>query len=626
MGARDAQPEGTLRRASGIAPVKTTALRSRWGSSVLFNRTAHSLYRFADARFQGTSGLFYRNDVLLHAGLNGGRLAFLKMAPTFQKDDFLFVAGGGTQFKSSMTGSTTTWGIYAPPDGFTATKASTETKSIDRMELASSWTAVSATLANEGTIKQEGTQSMRMLVAASTVGQASKAITADLTVYASTTVSPDQDFIECWVRVDNPANLDQLEFAFDVSPTGSVASFATDFYVRTVVADDTFSASGEMATQTIGLGDVPRLTNNELQFLFSTQYLTETVSDGDNRVFLTGVPMPNPDFIARQEQIALQEHLGQTTISVAGGVWVKLRMPKSTFNRAGAGTGTWANVRAVQLTAKTNAHGSVFVYVDDLKLAGGAGMQGRYRHRVTFRNSVTGSRSNPNSTYVETLDVERQPITLGNLPIASDTQVDQREIWRTMGGGVQFFLNDRIANNTATTYVDRTADYIGLHDGATTILQPIVLPLDNDPPLASYRDTWGPHAGRAWWCRINDTGFKGTVAFSPIGRPEVVEDVLPITADDDPTQKGVTWNGDNWVFTESGIFKIAGTGPFLVQRVFGAPGTTEPLTVIATPYGIAYLAHDGVRLFNGVQSQLVGFDAIGLIFRGEGLDGLAQFG
>ncbi len=620
MGARDNQPEGTLRRASGIAPVKTTALRSRWGSSVLFNRTAHSLYRFADARFAGDSVFFYRDGAQIHHGLNGGRLAFLKMPPTFQKDDFLFVAGGGTQFKSSMTGSTSTWGIYAPPDGFTATKVTGETVAIDRMELASTWTAVSATLADEGTIKQEGTQSMKMTVVAATTGTATKAITVDLTTYASGRTSPDQDFIECWVRVDNPANLEHLQLAFDVS-SGGVADFSTDFYVRTVVASNAFAASGETNTQVLGVGDVPRITNNEPEFILVERF--DNLESGGVQASI--VPVPNPNFISRQEQIAIQEQLGQTTISVASGVWVKLRLPKSTFNRSGGGTGTFANVRAVQLVAKTNARGTVIVYWDDLKLAGGAGMQGRYRYRVTFKNSVTGHRSNPNSTTVEVLNVERQPVTLASLPVSLDAQVDQREIWRTVGGGVRFFLADRIANNTATSYEDRVADYIGLHDTATTFLQSVELPLDNDPPPASHRDTWGPHAGRGWWARISDTGLKGAIAFSPIGRPESVEDQLILTSDDDPTQKGVTWNGSNWVFVESGIFEIAGTGPFLARRVFGAPGTTEPLTVIPTPYGIAYLAHDGVRLFNGVQSSLVGFDALGLIFRGEGLDGLATF-
>ena len=40
-------------------------------------------------------------------------------------------------------------------------------------------------------------------------------------------VTTSEDFIECWVRVDNPTNLEHLQLDFDVSTAG-VAGFQSD--------------------------------------------------------------------------------------------------------------------------------------------------------------------------------------------------------------------------------------------------------------------------------------------------------------------------------------------------------------------------------------------------------------
>lgn len=599
MGAKDAVPEGTLRRASGIAPVKTTLLRSRWGSTLIASVAAHSVHRFADIRFAGV-GTEYRKinedgtTVAIRTGLDGTRLTGARIPPTVEKPDYFFVAGGASLFKVAPNGVATLWGIVPPADGFAAAIVAQVSKVIDALDSAASWSPSNAVLADEATIKQEGAASMKMTVTAFNTGHATKTFTPDLdlTEYTDGTESPDEDFIVIAVRVENPEAVDFLQLQFDVD----AGNFATDYYTRTIYGEEGVALSEDTARQTEGVGSISRfISDDEIARNLGTVVLHDNVT--------------------------IQEALGKTGFSLGSAVWVKLRIPKSTFKRSGTGPGTWATVSAVRLIVKTTGRGDAVVYWDDLKLGGSTGMQGTYKYHVIFRNSVSGTRSNPNPTAVRVSNVERQAVSLTSLPISTDPQVDQREIYRTVGNGTLFFRVGVIEDNSTTTFLDNAADFAGLNSAENAnIMSSIQLAFDNERPDDSWDDTEGPHAGRLWLARNPREGWRGRVAYSPAGRSEGVENFIDITGDDDPTQKLVMWNSAMFVFTESGLFQIVGTGPFVGRRVFGAPGTLWPLSVKATPYGIAYLAHDGVRLFNGAQSKLVMPEAVQLIFKGEILE------
>jgi len=251
--------------------------------------------------------------------------------------------------------------------------------------------------------------------------------------------------------------------------------------------------------------------------------------------------------------------------------------------------------------------------------AGVAGvLTGTYQYLVTFRNETDGTRSNANPT-AQSVTLSAQKADLTNIPLSGDPQVTAREIWRTTAGGASFFLLHTILNNTVTSYEDNTAD---------TALTGLELPLDNDPPADTYADCEGPHDGRMWWCRDSGTGKKGRVYYSAQGRPESVEGFLDVTNDDDPTQKGIAWNGRFYVFTQTGIHEIIGGGAesiFTASQVGNAIGTSQPFTVIKTNFGIIYQANDSIRLFDGVNSTSLGIEAIESIFRGETIAGIADF-
>lgn len=595
MGTKDDNPPTTLRRAKGISSLKTKSILSRWGSTQLYNLNAHSLFRFAGVRFQGAGAVLYRDGVAVKAGLTGSRLSFVRMPPGPSDPDYLFVAGGGSLFKVDQAGAVTNWGLDPPADGFTATVSVPKSKVMESFEDSTTWTAVSCVLANEATIKQVGVNSMRMTLNSGVTGTATKAIVKDFNHYDDGTLSPDQDFVSLWIRVDNPSNLVSLDIAFDVGN----GDFASDFYTYPVRVVDQIPPSTQLVDQIVGIGSISGFENI-------------VVEDFNDSTFKSAGIFP---FITS---------LGQTTIVTAIGTWVRLRIPKITFNRTGTNGATFRDVKAVRITAVTG--GPVVIYLDSLEVIGQTGLQGTYQYHVTFKNSTTGVRSNANPTAVTAEKVMRSTVVLANLPASADPQVDKLEIWRTVGNGVLFFLIDTI-DKTAGTYTDRVADFAGLDSSpGAKLMQVDQLPTNNIRPDATIGFAFGPFQGCMFTCGNTADGTRGRVYYSPIGRPEGVTNFLTVTSDDDRTQSGCIWNGSGWVFSQAHLYQIQGDGTvFTYTEVAGVIGTIDPFSVEVTPIGIFYQAKDGLRLFNGIESRLIGEAHLGAIYRGETIEGVGPF-
>ena len=305
-------------------------------------------------------------------------------------------------------------------------------------------------------------------------------------------------------------------------------------------------------------------------------------------------------------------------------MWTQLRIPKSEFKRDGTGAYDWSDVYGIRFTAKTNTANNVKVYVDDIRLQGGVGLQGDYRHRIGFYNSTTGCYSNPNPTDVVTEQVDRQGILLSGLPTScADPQVDMLAVWRTMGNGFTFFLVETFALGPAT-YLDEVADYYGLNsDTDAEYLQAVELALDADPPLATFDHCVGPFQGRMWW--LNDAAL-GYVYYSAEGRPESMQGFVNVTEAGDPLKRLVLWGGHLYVFSEQYVYEILGnTEPFIYREFDGVPGTSAPYTVVATSIGIVYEARVGMMVFDGNSSRLLSPDAMLPIFQGQARSGVAPF-
>lgn len=246
---------------------------------------------------------------------------------------------------------------------------------------------------------------------------------------------------------------------------------------------------------------------------------------------------------------------------------------------------------------------------------GGAGSlaAGTYLYHVVYGNSTTNSISNSNPSSVSVTVGATRQVSLTNIPISPDSQVDQRRIYRTTAGGSLFFFLATIANNTATTYTDTGG----------TALSATQLQTDNTPVEAGtgviFGDAVGPFAGRMWFAR--HSAFLADIYFSPIGRPESLGGSLTVSTTDEAVVKLVIWNG-LWAFTTRTIRQIVSTTAAPLE-VRGAPGIPNESTgrhfVQATPQGIIYIAADGPRIFDGSTSRLLSRQALGLFFRDAAL-------
>lgn len=245
---------------------------------------------------------------------------------------------------------------------------------------------------------------------------------------------------------------------------------------------------------------------------------------------------------------------------------------------------------------------------------GGSLPVGTYLYQITYKNSTTGTRSNGNGTDISVTTSGSDLTAVLTLPTPSDGQIDKIEIWRTVEGGAALFYLAEVAHD-AGTYAD---------DGSDS-LSSIALPTTNVIPYSWFEDCLGPINASVFWLTRTEAGERGRIYYSPVGRAEAVEGFIEVTNDDDPLQKLISWQGMLGVLSESRMFQIIGTNPYIAREVSGAPGTTAPHTVKTTPYGILYEASDGVRLFNGSVADLVAPDAIVRLFRGDSVENLSSF-
>jgi len=374
VGGKEHTMTGYIRRAKGLHAIRTPHLRSRDGSTLLYNLTAHSLFRFNDVQIQAAGGSLYRAGAVVTSSLNGNRLRFVAMPAQPGLDDSLFITGGGQAIKLDDGGSVTTWGITNP-------------------------------------------------------------------------------------------------------------------------------------------GGPPSLAETS------------------------------------------------------------------------AGTGALAN--------------------------------GVYKYKVVFRNGTTGSRSNAQDLDASiTIASGPSSVALTNIPVSSDGQVTEREIYRTTVGGALYFLAITISDNSTTSTTDNVAD---------ADLLSFQLQTDNTPPYDTCAEAWF-HDSVMWMTRDSQPGAAGRAYYSPVGRPESLLGFVEVSNTDDPCQVGFSFAESNWVMTQKNIYRITGDAePFIPRKVYQCPGTIYPSTVVVTPFGVVYQAFDGIRIFDGNTSTLIGFESIGPIFRGQTLENLGPF-
>lgn len=152
-----------------------------------------------------------------------------------------------------------------------------------------------------------------------------------------------------------------------------------------------------------------------------------------------------------------------------------------------------------------------------LSVSGSEDLNGTYVYSITFGNSVQESSQGLIS---QPITVTEQGIQLTGIPVSTDPQVTERNIYREGGSLGQFFLVTTLNDNTTTTYLDNTSD--------TTLANNITLTPRRDPPyifkfIATHQERifgWGDaeNPSVVWFSNLNEPwGFDTVNGFLPVG-------------------------------------------------------------------------------------------------------------
>lgn len=640
---RDASPPGTLRRGAGLALTAAAAAVSRWGLLALIENVdlPRRSVRFNGSRYYQAGSSFYDpSGTVLFSGFTSLRAASVVVAPvSLAKPDYLFIATNNGMKKVSPAGVLSDWGIAPFGDDWTVAAGTREAKVIDALDATTGWSALGTTGApSASTDRIEGTHSVTFTTADLTFTGAIysivKDITIDLTAHTGGAFSGPEDYIALWVKLNEPLTTEYVLIGFALGAVYS-AGIAADEFTTTARFD-----AGVPNILTIA-GISSDRTEDEQRALVADTAATVPVT-------LNTAPTTTIQRTHGRSAQADYVQASQTTIPPVGSRWHRLRIPKAAFTRSGTGAYTWANVKSVKLGIKsivrdkaigvTSALPLPIAYFDDLRLEGGYGTRGTYRFYITAKNSTTGNESQPNPTYKQVEDVDRQPFAWVLPTTHPDTQVDTIVGYSPLGdGGVYFKRFEVLLADLpgSGAYTDEVADAPGMLSGSTDIayLQTDELRFDNIKPEGHYADACGPHLGRIWMTRdvtVADsatatTGRGSRVYYTRAGYVEGVQGFVSIGNDDELCQRLVIWNRNIYVLTRRGMWQLAGVDePFIPLQIRNVPGTRYADSVAATPFGIVYEADDGIRVFNGTTAPLA-IDAIAGIFRGETLEGITAW-
>jgi hypothetical protein len=564
------------------------SLRSRQGSQRIFfnaiGTRVHSSYfkRTQSFRYFGVDGNIKRGTTTtIKTGLTGDRLQFAEMPTSLAEfDTWTFFANGqvACQIKDNGVASTLNWGIDGPTTAPTAAVGTGTPNTLAIHSMDSGWTVPTGdavTVAFDATINYVSGTSTKVTCPPSSTGRIQvTGLALNLTSYGAT-VSEDRDFIRVALRVDNRQNLHHVEVLLDVS---SGADFKSDYFHYRISA-------------------------------------SQFNSDQTFQVF---------------------------------------KIPKTSFERVkppATGSRGWATVTGAQFTVAANARGQAIVWIDDFRLEADTHLNGKYKYKITYKNPDTGHRSN--SMDLATLlssqgQTERvsnevspryQSVELSSIPTSpangasgSSNGTIHREIWRTFGiGGGKYFkiLNTAtpgaatITDNVTTTYTDTTPDY--------NLGQQLVETNDIPPPG---KGVGGPWYNRLWiWGMNNTTANSGeeegphvlrySKALFPEAWPQL--NYVVVSSISDPIQTCAFWNGTIYVFTQTKIYRVIGanvtsegsSASYVAQATDASIGTHAPYSVSVSPYGIFYLAIDGVYLFDGTRSVNITDTEVEPIFKGQ---------
>lgn len=282
-------------------------------------------------------------------------------------------------------------------------------------------------------------------------------------------------------------------------------------------------------------------------------------------------------------------------------------------------TTTWAFIADDATMRKDNGTalrtwGIVAPTVEATVAAGAAGaLSGNYRVKYTWVRKVGASvahESNP-STASATQSLSAQALLITNLADSADPQVTHKRIYRTQAGGTVYLFDQEVAQGVFTTSSTQADSALGS-----------AVEEDNDPPpvaawVADFQET-------LFLCRDADNPHYLWYAkrFRPEAWPS--DQFLEVGNPNDPLQCAVATTGLLGVFSRLTKYRVFGNADsgYVAQEAVSRRGTPAPNGVVATEFGIAFPARDGIYL-----TQLIAPDEelsgrIAPLFAGESVNGI----
>lgn len=226
-------------------------------------------------------------------------------------------------------------------------------------------------------------------------------------------------------------------------------------------------------------------------------------------------------------------------------------------------------------------------------LAGAAGAaggpNGTYELRVSYGNSSTGAESSASNTATATVTVANQKISVTNVPVSSDGQVDRRFLYvRETSLQAQFYLAGTISDNSATTI---TLDFTN----ATLLTPAPTTTSNNEPPTgAKYLAL---HQGRMFVA--TDTGLY----YSAINKPEAFDPLNFEAVNQNDGEKFMGIHSDHEVLIilkERSTYALYGTDPdtWQIRLIDGDIGCVSHRTLLSSQGYVWWWSNTGVARWN----------------------------
>lgn len=186
-----------------------------------------------------------------------------------------------------------------------------------------------------------------------------------------------------------------------------------------------------------------------------------------------------------------------------------------------------------------------------------------------------------------------QKVEITAIPTSSDTQVDQRKIYRTMPGGAAYYLVAILNNNSTTSFIDNISNALL---GAS-------LAEDNDiAPLGKYSEWWDERL----WIADDD---ENIVYYSKSWVPDAFDNNNRYVSarrgiSSDKIMNMIEYRGLFYIFKRHGITYVRKklTGNYGTYHSLKTNGNIAPWSLIEAYGLLMYLSFKGWEVFNGEES------------------------